>query len=173
MAWRSTVRLIACTASGALAAISRGERVSPRRPGAVCRVDLLHEAELVGAGRVEATAGERHPLCPRRADLLRQPQVEPAVDRDADLHLGAAEHGALGGESDVAEHRDLEAGAEAVAVQRDDHRLRNRLDEARATVRAAVALVVVEHLLGRRAPDDPLAHVGLEVDAGAEGAAVA
>jgi hypothetical protein len=73
----------------------------------------------------------------------------PPVDRDADLHLGRAEGRRLGGEADVAQHGDLEAGAEAVAVQRDDERLRQLLDQLHAPVRAAKALVVVAHALGR------------------------
>src|SRR5262245_42232129 len=145
----------------------RGELVRLRKQD-VGGMHLLHQAETVREGCIEAARRECHPLGPRRADLLRQAEVEPAVDRDADLHLRAAEHGALGGEPDVAEHRDLEAGTEAVPVERHDDRLWDRLDALGAAVRAAVALVVVEHLLGRRPPDDPIADIGLEIDPGAE-----
>jgi hypothetical protein len=40
-------------------------------------------------------------------------------------------------------------------------------------VRRCEPLIVVHHLLGRAAPDDAIAHVGFEIDPGAEGAPVA
>src|SRR5262245_42353443 len=145
----------------------RGELVRLREER-VCRMHLLHQPQAVREGRIEAPRREGQPLGPRRPDLLRQAEVEPAIDRDADLHLRATEDRALGGEPDVAQHRDLEAGAETVPVNRHDDRLRDRLDPLRAAVRAAVAVVVVQHLLGGRASDDAIADVWLEIDAGAE-----
>src|SRR5262245_4960896 len=111
----------------------RGELVRLREQR-VGRMHLLHQPQAVREGRIETTRREGHPLGPRRPDLLRQAKVEPAVDGDADLHLRAAEHRALGGEPDVAQHRDLEAGAETVPMDRHDDRLRDRLDPLRAEI---------------------------------------
>ena len=67
--------------------------------------------------------------------------------------------------------RELEAETEAVALHGGDDRLGQVMEDAEALVHPADALVVVAHLLGRRASGDPvLGHA--EVDTGAESPAL-
>src|SRR5262245_24579158 len=54
----------------------RGELVRLRKQK-VGGMHLLHQAEAVREGCIEAARRERHPFRPRRADLLRQTEVEP------------------------------------------------------------------------------------------------
>ncbi len=88
-----------------------------------------------------------------------------------DLGLGQGEDGVVGRHPDVAHEGELEAEAEAVAVHRADDGLGQLVEDPEALVHPADALVVVAHLLRRRAPGHPvLGHA--EVDPGAEGPAL-
>src|SRR5262245_978827 len=133
------------------------------------RDDLLHDADAERRLRVDPAPGEREEPRPAGADLADQAQVAAGVERDADARLGQAEARVVGRDAQVAHHRDLEPGAEATAVDRHDHGLREVREDVEALVDPPEALVVVPHLLGRRAAGDAvLGHA--EVDAGAEGA---
>ena len=122
-------------------------------------------------GGVDAATGQREQLGVAGTDLVGQAEVAAGVDGDADLRLGQGEEGVVGRHPDVAHERELEAEAEAVALHGGDDRLGQVVEDPEALVHPADALVVVAHLLGRRAAGDPvLGHA--EVDAGAEGPAL-
>ena len=164
------VRLMDCTASGALAAISAAMAVAGGHQLVAGR-HLLHDAEPLGLRGVDAPAGEGQQLGLAGPDLVGQPEVAAGVDGHADLGLGQGEDGVVGRHPDVAHERELEAEAEAVALHGAHDRLGQLVEDPEALVHPADALVVVAHLLGRRAAGDPvLGHA--EVDAGAEGPAL-
>ena len=87
------------------------------------RHDLLDQAPAVGLGGVDVLGGEQQPRGAAPADQARQ-QRRLDDRRHADLHLGHAEDGVVGGDADVAGRRDLEAGAQRVAFGPADHRHR-------------------------------------------------
>ena len=84
----------------------------------VARHHLLHDADAQRRRGVDAAAGEGEQPRPAGADLGDQAQVRARVDADADARLGQPEARVVGGDADVAHHRDLEPRAEAVAVDR-------------------------------------------------------
>ena len=57
------------------------------------------------------------------ADRARQALRAAGAGDDAELDLGLAELGAVGGDDEVAHHRQLAAAAEREAGDRGDHRL--------------------------------------------------
>ncbi len=116
--------------------------------------------------RRPVNASSRVQPAPSSVTSRRSP---PASIETPTLRLGQRELRVVGGDADVAHHRDLEARAEAVAVDRHQHRLRQVREHVEALVHPAEALVVVARLLGRRAAGDAvLGHA--EVHARAEGA---
>ena len=122
-------------------------------------------------GGVDATARQGEQLGVAGTDLVGQAEVAAGVDGHADLGLGQREEGVVGRHPDVAHEGELEAEAEAVALDGGDDRLGQLVEDPEALVHPADALVVVAHLLGRRAARHPvLGHA--EVDAGAEGPAL-
>src|ERR1019366_6337400 len=100
-------------------------------------------------------------------DLGDEAEVAAGVDADTDPRLGQREAGILGGDADVAHERDLETGAKAVTLHRDDDRLGQVDEYVEALVQPPEALVVVAGLLGGGAAGDPvLGHP--DVDTGAK-----
>ncbi len=129
---------------------------------------LLHNAEALGLGGRDAATGEGEQLGVAGTDLVGQPEVAAGIDGHADLCLGQGEERVVGRHPDVAHEGELEAEAEAVALDGGHDRLGQVVEDAEALVHPADALVVVAHLLGRGAARDPvLGHA--EIDAGAEG----
>ena len=160
------VRLIPWTASGALAAISSASaRAASSRP--VPGDHLLHDPEAQGRGGVDAPAGHGEELGPPGADLLGQAQVAAGVEGHAERRLGQGERGVVGRHPQVAHHGELEASAQAVALDRHHHGLGQVRQHLEALVDPADALVGVAHPLGGRAALDAVVEEAA-VDAGAE-----
>ena len=124
-------RLAACTASGALRRDLLGQIGHSRveLPGGIDRIDQADAQRLVGvdaAGRVDQLLGQADP------DRARQPLGAAHVGHDAEPDLGDGEDRALGGEADVAAERQLEAAADADALERGDDRHAAGLEPAEA-----------------------------------------
>ena len=172
------------------AAIKRDQRHAGDRLGDLHRLvhqargrhDARDEAGALGLGRIHHAAGQDQVHRLGLADRARQPLRAADAGNDAELDLGLAELRVVGGDDDVAHHRELAAAAEREARDRRDHRLAHPRDAI--PVRREVALEdvdvgLVRHLLdvgaGRErllgAGDDHAADllVGLErVDRGGQ-----
>ena len=113
-------RCSARRASGALASICLQHRASAAAISSARRHDAIHEPDAVRFGGVDHLAGEEELQRASLADEARQP-LRPAVARaEAELHLGLSELRRVGGDADVARHRQLAAAAEREAVDRGD-----------------------------------------------------
>ena len=77
----------------------------------------------LGLGRVHHAAGQDHVHRLGLADRARQPLRAADAGDDAELDLGLAELGVVGGDDDVAQHGELAAAAERKARHRRDDRL--------------------------------------------------
>src|SRR3954454_19835298 len=100
--------------------------------------DLVHEPHGTGAVGVHVAAGEEQLVRVREAAHLHE-ATQPGVTVDEpDLGRRHAELHAVDGHADVAGHRQLEAAAERVAVDRGDDRVAvcgERVDRVRERVR--------------------------------------
>jgi hypothetical protein len=85
--------------------------------------DAADEAAALGLLGVHDPAGKAHLHRLRLADEARQALRAAGAGHDADLDLGLAEARLVGGEDEVAHHRQLAAAAEGEAVHRGDHGL--------------------------------------------------
>ncbi len=102
--------------------------------------------------RGQAIAEQDQALGLRGAEKARRAHGSARAREDADPDLREAEHGALVGDSEVGRERELEAAAEAVAVDRGERRLRQRrellVDVSRLAVVAQDRLRVAVGELG-------------------------
>ena len=109
---------------------SGGRRASSRAVCERCRQhlavrhDLADEAHRERLGGADRLAGEAEPHRLELADRAGQALGAAGARHDADADLGLAELCAFARDQDVAAHRELEAAAERIAVDRGDHRLR-------------------------------------------------
>ena len=150
-------RLAAATASGPA---WRSRRRARRRVGEVRRRhDVGDEAERVGALRADAPPGEDQLLGDGDAGDARQPLGAARARDDPQPHLRQPELGGVGGDAEVAGERQLEPAAERGAVDRRDHRPRERGDGVHQRLSSSRK---PQRLLERHRP--PL----LEIGAGAE-----
>jgi hypothetical protein len=130
----------------------------------VLSASAVDDAQLVGAGRLQALRRAQHGVEGRR-------RVRPAAVGhghgadavgDAQRHFGHLDPGALQGDDAVAARGQLEAAAQGDAVQRRDHRLLH-LVEVHQQARA------VARVLRRRIRIAQHVHEAADVAAGAEG----
>src|SRR4051794_37665121 len=134
-----------------------GQVQGPVERSARCR-EPVDQAHLVGTGGGNELAGERPLHGEVVRDPLWQPDQAPAGRDEAALDLGQPELRVLGGHDHVAGKGDLEAAGDRVSLDRRDQRLRRGL----------------LHDAGEPASRDRWSFTGekgLEVHAGAEGAA--
>ena len=89
----------------------------------VGRHDAADEAGAFGLGGVHHPAGQAQIHRLRLADKARQALRPAGAGHRAEIDLGLAEAGILGGDDDVAHHRHLAAAAEREAADRRDDRL--------------------------------------------------
>ena len=82
-----------------------------------------HQAGALGLGGVHHAAGQDQVHRLGLADRARQPLRAADAGDDAELDLRLAELGVVGGDDEVALHRELAAAAERKAGDRRDHRL--------------------------------------------------
>ena len=89
-----------------------------------------HQAGALGLGGVHHAAGQDHVHGLGLADRARQALRAAHARHDAELDLGLAELGGVGGDDDVAHHRQLAAAAERKARDRGDDRLAQARDRS-------------------------------------------
>ena len=118
------------------------------------RHDLLDEAPGVRRRGVDGVAPEIEKVRASGADEPRQPLRAAAARDQAELDLGLAELRVVGADPDVAAHRELEAAAEAVAVDRGDegrvgrvHAVAERMQSAGGATLVAAGLAQRRELL--------------------------
>src|SRR5438445_134283 len=87
------------------------------------RHDARDEARALRLLRVHHARGQAKVHRLRLAGEARQPLRAAEARHDAEVDLGLAEPGVVGGDDDVALHGELVAAAERVAGDRSDHRL--------------------------------------------------
>ena len=87
------------------------------------RYDLLDEADPLRLLRREAATRQREQFRRAGAAFAGEAEIRTAHHGHADGRLGQREHGVGRRDADVAEERQLDAGAEAVPLDRDDHGL--------------------------------------------------
>ena len=92
------------------------------------RHDARDQAGALGLGRVHHAAGEDQVHRLGLADRARQPLRAADARDDAELDLGLAEFRVVGGDDEIALHRELAAAAERKARDRRDHRLARARD---------------------------------------------
>ena len=100
-----------------------GELARPGQRGVeqlVVGHQAVDEPELVGLLGADRVADRVHLERLGRADQPRQPLGAAEAGDDPEVDLGLAEGGAVGGQADVAGHRDLAAAAEREPVDRRD-----------------------------------------------------
>ncbi len=118
---RSIALLLPRIESGALAAISAA-KLDRGLLESLVGDDFVDEADLGGAGGLEVAPGEEELLGAGEADRVEElAQAGVAVD-EAELDRRHAELGAGGADPQVAGDRQLQAAADAVAVDRGDGR---------------------------------------------------
>ena len=88
--------------------------------------DAGDEARALGFDGVHHPAGQAHLHRLGLADRAGEPLRSAHAGADAELDLGLAELGGVGGEDEVAHHRHLAAAAERIAGDRRDDRLARR-----------------------------------------------
>src|SRR5205823_2031327 len=76
-----------------------------------------------GLLRAESLPGEDVVLRARATQVADEPLAATASGNHPQPNLGLAELRSVGGDSDVTRHRQLQPRPEAVAINRDDHRL--------------------------------------------------
>jgi hypothetical protein len=103
-----------------------------RRAEDAGRHQLVHQPQTERLGAALALAGEDQAERRARADEPGQPLAAAGARDEAQLHLGEPELGLgmIGGDTIVARERQLEAAAQAGAVDRGDDRLGQRLHPA-------------------------------------------
>ena len=122
------------------------------------RDDLRHQPDAFGADRVHHLTRHRHAAGHRAADYLGESGGHAAARQNANARMGVGEHGAFGGDEEVASQREFEAAGEGRSVDGADDRCAHLGDRGDATLR----LELVEVL-------EAVARCLLEVDARAEG----
>ena len=90
--------------------------------------DAADQAGALGLGGVHHAAGQRHVHGLGLADGARQALRAAGAGNDAELDLGLAEARVVGGDDEVAHHRQLAAAAERKSADRRDHRLADLAD---------------------------------------------
>ncbi|MPL85440.1 hypothetical protein SDC9_31408 [bioreactor metagenome] len=148
--------------------VRRGHRVGQQLGQ---RHDAADKARAFRLGRIHEAAGQMHVHRLRLADEAGQPLRAAHAGDDAEVDLGLAELGVLGGDDEIAHHRQLAAAAERIARHRRDHRLAGFQDAvglgAEEVLGEHVDEALLRHLLdigtGRerllRAGDDDAAHL--------------
>ena len=133
------------TPSASVVSNARLTLPSPHRPTAATAGDglgdlhrLVHQARrrhhardqarALGLGRIHHAAGQDQIHRLGLADRAGQPLRAADARDDAELDLRLAELGVVGGDDDVALHRELAAAAERKARDRRDHRLARARD---------------------------------------------
>ena len=94
--------------------------------------DFLDQAVLERLGGADRIAADDHLDRELGTDRARQPLGAAGARQQAELDLGQAQPGVLGGDAEMAGERDFEAAAERGAVNRGDDRLRRILHHRRA-----------------------------------------
>ena len=136
------------------------------------------ETRALGLGRVHHAAGEAQIHRLGFADEAGEPLGAAGAGNDAELDFRLAEFGAVGGEDEVAHHRQFAAAAEREARDRGDDRLAQPRDAFPArdeVLEIGVHIGLLAHLLDVgaggeglvRAGDDQRADVGVLLE-GAE-----
>ena len=121
-----------------------------------------YEVGAFGLGRVHHPRGQDHVHRLRLADRAGQPLSAAGAGQHAQVDLGLTELRGVGGEDEVAHHRQLAAAAQGKARDGGDHRLLHAQHGL-----PAPADEVVERGLGMRA----VLHL-LDIGTGSEGALV-
>ena len=111
--------LICITASGGRRARSRAIASAASTTPASGTTWLTRPSAGLGGG--DRATGETDPHGVKLADRASETLGAAGARHDADPHLRLAELCALAGDDHVAAHRELEAGAERIAVDRGDH----------------------------------------------------
>jgi hypothetical protein len=109
-------------ASSRSTAIAWGERSAKVDAIPTARDDLLDQPPLVGGRGVQEVTPQVEEHRAPEADEAGQPLRAAAAGDQAELDLRLPELRVLGGDADVAAHRQLETAAETEAVDRRDER---------------------------------------------------
>ena len=148
-------------------AAARGERAGHLLHDGAERAggsDAIDQPPVEGLRRAEPAAQQHHLLGPARTDEPRQALAAAAARDQAEVRVLVAEPRGLVGHDQVGHERQLEPARQRQSLNAGDHRHRQRFD---AVEDAVPEPHEARPLLGIRGQ---LAH-GLEVGAGAEGAA--
>ncbi len=94
------------------------------------RQDLGNEADPVGLRSINQLAGEQEPECPALPDEARKPLSTTEAWNYPEGHLRLTELRTLGGQADIAGHRQLHTSAQREALHQGDRRLVEPLDLA-------------------------------------------
>ena len=112
--------------------------------------DGIDEAERLGAARIDGAAGEHQGHRLQRIDQAREARGAAKARMQAEHHLGEAEARAVDRDPHLAGERDLEAAAEAEAVDHGDVRHAQRFEAVDHRMGAADGLLDRVRIARRR-----------------------
>jgi hypothetical protein len=110
---------------------------------------LATRPHAFGLGGIDRAAGEDQLHRPTPADRARQALRSAHPGNDAELDLGLAELGRIGGDDEVGHHRQLAPAAKRIAVDRRDPRLAHRPHDMALPAGKGVLAVEIRERLGR------------------------
>ena len=126
-------------------AASSSARLATAAPSSSRGHDLAEQSPGLRLGRRDAPPAHDDVLRARGADHLDEPRGAAGAGDHPERQLGQRELRVVARHAEVAGQRELEADAEAVAVQLRDHRLRAALGRADVDVQVRERLGVALH----------------------------